>query len=65
MSVETFRLLKEHGHENIRTSIRDVSSCEALDKHTVKYTLTGSNRRDLPGIIGALPILLQGLLPDP
>ena len=29
---------------------------EALDKHTVKYTLTGSNRRDLPGIIGALPI---------
>ena len=35
--VETFRLLKEHGHENIRTSIRDVASCEALDKHTVKY----------------------------
>ena len=54
--VETFRLLKEHGHENIRTSIRDVTSCEALDKHTVKYVLTGSNRRDLPGIIGALPI---------
>jgi microcin C transport system substrate-binding protein len=55
--VETFRLLKEHGHENIRTSIRDVSKCEALDKHTVKYTFTGDNRRDLPGIVGALPIL--------
>ena len=54
--VETFRLLKEHGHENIRTSIRDVSKCEAIDQHTVKYTFTGDNRRDLPGIVGALPI---------
>ena len=30
-----------------------------------KYTLTGSNRRDLPGIIGAAADILQGLLPDP
>ncbi|MFO1088606.1 MAG: extracellular solute-binding protein [Hyphomicrobiales bacterium] len=54
--VETFRLLKEFGHENIRISIRDVSKAEALDDHTVKYTFTGENRRDLPGIVAQLPI---------
>ncbi len=55
--VETFRLLKEQGHERIRIAIRDVEKAEALDDHTVRYTFTGDNRRDLPGIVAQLPIL--------
>jgi len=54
--VETFRLLKEQGHERIRIAIRDVEKAEALDDHTVRYTFTGENRRDLPGIVAQLPI---------
>jgi microcin C transport system substrate-binding protein len=54
--VETFRLLKEQGHERIRIAIRDVEKAEALNAHTVRYTFAGENRRDLPGIVAQLPI---------
>ena len=55
--VGTFRLLKDKGHERIKISIRDVVSAKALDPLTVQYRFKGKNVRDLPLIIGSLPIL--------
>ena len=49
-------LLKTHGHEQYRILIRDVVAAEAVDPRTVRYSFTGDNVRDLPGIIASLPI---------
>ena len=54
--TDTFRLIKEHGHEQYRILIRDVTAAEALDPRAVRYSFTGANVRDLPGIIASLPI---------
>jgi microcin C transport system substrate-binding protein len=53
---DTFRLLKTEGHERIRITIRDVKDCQILSPHSVKYNFEGDNTRDLPLVIGGLPI---------
>lgn len=55
--VFTFETLKSKGHPSFRNQLRDVASAEALDRHTVRYTFTGSTTRSLPGMVGGLPIL--------
>jgi microcin C transport system substrate-binding protein len=57
--VDSFRLIKEHGHEQYRILIRDVEAAEALDEATVRYRFTGTNLRDLPGIVASLPIFSE------
>ena len=37
--------------------LKDVTKVEALDAHTVRYTFTGAETRDLPVIVAGLPIL--------
>ena len=54
--ADSFRLLKEHGHEQYRIIIRDVEAAEVLDALTVRYRFKGKNVRDLPGIVATLPI---------
>jgi microcin C transport system substrate-binding protein len=55
--VFTFNALKEKGHPLYRVQLTDVSKAEALDAHTVRYTFTGREIRDLPLVVAGLPIL--------
>jgi microcin C transport system substrate-binding protein len=53
----TLAVLKEKGHPTYRVQLRDVVSTEVLDPQTVRYTFTGTETRDLPLLVAALPIL--------
>ena len=55
--VFSFEILKEKGHPVYRTTLRDVVKAEALDRHTVRYTFTGRETRDLPLIVAGLSVL--------
>jgi microcin C transport system substrate-binding protein len=55
--VFSFDILKEKGHPNIRSQIKDVTKAEAIDAHTVRYSFTGVLIRDLPLVVAGLPIL--------
>jgi microcin C transport system substrate-binding protein len=55
--VFTFFALKENGHPLYRVQLKDVANAEAADPLTVRYTLSGAQRRDLPLLIASLPIL--------
>ena len=57
MSSSRFNVLKEKGHPIYRVQLKDVSKVEALDPHTVRYTFTGTQTRDLPLIVAGLPVL--------
>ncbi len=53
----TFETLKTKGHPSYRFVLRDVVKAEVVDKHTVRYIFKGDQTRDLPLIVGGLPIL--------
>ena len=55
--VFTFDVLKEKGHPLYRVQLRDITKAVALDAHTVRYTFTGTQTRDLPLVAASLPIL--------
>jgi microcin C transport system substrate-binding protein len=55
--VFSLNALKSKGHPAYRFAIRDVAKAEAIDKHTVKYSFSGSRLRDLPLTVATLPIL--------
>jgi microcin C transport system substrate-binding protein len=52
----TFELIKKDGHPNIQNSIRDIKECKINGPHSVTYSFTGSNVRDLPLEIAILPV---------
>ncbi len=54
--VFTLNVLKEKGHPIYRVQLKDVSKVEALDPHTVRYTFTGTQTRDLPLVVAGLPV---------
>ena len=54
--ADTFRLIRKFGHIRLKSSIRDVVTCEAIDASHVRYTFKGKNIRDLPLIVASLPI---------
>jgi len=55
--VFSFETIKAKGHPALSIPIRDVSSAEAIDAHTVRYTFEGRLVRDLPIAVATLPIL--------
>ncbi|MBZ0216749.1 MAG: extracellular solute-binding protein [Fimbriimonadaceae bacterium] len=54
--VASFNLIKAHGHPFLSMPLRDVTSAEALDPLTVRYTFQGDLVRDLPLLVADLPI---------
>ncbi len=56
-AVFSFETIKAKGHPAFSIPIRDVTSAEALDPHTVRYTFQGQLVRDLPIAVATLPIL--------
>lgn len=52
----TFELLRDHGKPFHRSSLGQVRAVETPDEHTIRFDLGGSEDRELPLIIGRLPI---------
>jgi peptide/nickel transport system substrate-binding protein len=55
--VFSWQLLRDHGRPNYRTYYTKVVSAEVLDARTVRFDLTGNDDRELPLILGLMPVL--------
>ena len=55
--VFSFNLLVEEGNPFYRGYYADVESVEALDRYTVRFEFATNHSRELPLIVGQLPIL--------
>jgi peptide/nickel transport system substrate-binding protein len=55
--IFSWQLLRDHGRPNFRTYYVKVVKAEALDEHTVRFDLSGSDDRELPLILGLMPVL--------
>jgi peptide/nickel transport system substrate-binding protein len=53
----SWALLRDHGRPNHRHYYAKVAKAEALDELTVRFDLTGANDRELPLILGLMPVL--------
>jgi peptide/nickel transport system substrate-binding protein len=55
--VFSWALLRDHGRPLYRLYYQKVAKAEALDPLTVRFDLAGANDRELPLILGLMPIL--------
>lgn len=55
--VFSFHILKEKGHPSYRSYYRDVKDCVAKSKLTVTCNFTTAENRELPLILGQLPVI--------
>ncbi len=55
--VWTFNTLREHGRPNYRTYWADVDDVRATDARTVAFHFKTADNRELPVILGELPVL--------
>ncbi|MGZ3409660.1 MAG: extracellular solute-binding protein [Xanthobacteraceae bacterium] len=55
--IFSWQLLRDHGRPNHRTYYGKVAKAEALDARTVKFDLSGNDDRELPLILGLMPVL--------
>jgi peptide/nickel transport system substrate-binding protein len=62
--IFSWALLRDRGRPNYRTYYAKVKRAEALDDRTVRFDLAGSNDRELPLILGLMPILAKHVV-DP
>jgi peptide/nickel transport system substrate-binding protein len=53
----SWALLRDHGRPNHRQFYSRVTKADALDPLTIRFDLTGANDRELPLILGLMPIL--------
>jgi peptide/nickel transport system substrate-binding protein len=53
----TWQLLRDHGRPNYRTYYSKVGKVEILDAHTVRFDFGEVNDRELPLILGLMPVL--------
>jgi peptide/nickel transport system substrate-binding protein len=55
--IFSWQLLRDHGRPNYQTYYSKVVKAEALDERTIRFDLSGSNDRELPLILGLMPVL--------
>jgi len=55
--IFSWKLLRDHGRPNHRTYYAKVTKAEILPPRSVRFDLSGSNDRELPLILGLMPIL--------
>jgi peptide/nickel transport system substrate-binding protein len=60
--VFSWQLLRDHGRPNHRTYYSKVVRADILGERTVRFDLTGSNDRELPLILGLMPVLPKHLI---
>lgn len=53
----SWQLLRDHGRPNLRQYYAKVAKAEAPDRLTIRFDLAGANDRELPLILGLMPIL--------
>lgn len=53
----SWKLLRDHGRPNHRLYYSKVAHAEALDDRTVRFDLSEANDRELPLILGLMPVL--------
>jgi peptide/nickel transport system substrate-binding protein len=53
----SWALLRDKGRPNHRLYYAKVAKAEALDERTVRFDLSGANDRELPLILGLMPVL--------
>ena len=53
----TFELLRDRGHPTFRSNYRRVRQASAESERRVRFELTGSDDRELPMILGLMPVL--------
>ena len=57
--VFSWQLLRDKGRPNFRTYYIKVAKAEALSERVVRFDLTGANDRELPLILGLMPVLAK------
>src|SRR5581483_597403 len=57
--VFSWQLLRDHGRPNYRTYYAKVAKAEALDARTVRFDFADGSDRELPLILGLMPILAK------
>ena len=55
--VFSWQLLRDHGRPSHRTYYAKVAKAEALDAHTVRFDFADGSDRELPLILGLMPVL--------
>lgn len=55
--VFSFEILMSEGHPGLRAYYASVTKAEKIGEHKVKFTFDGETNRELPGIVGQLPVL--------
>ena len=55
--VFSFEILMSEGHPGLRAYYASVTKAEKVGEHKVKFTFDGETNRELPGIVGQLPVL--------
>src|SRR6266853_3803949 len=53
----SFALLRDHGRPNLRNYYSKVTRADAPDPMTVRFDLTAAHDRELPLILGLMPVL--------
>jgi peptide/nickel transport system substrate-binding protein len=57
--IFSWQLLRDHGRPNYRAYYAKVTSAAALDERTVRFDLGNAGDRELPLILGLMPILAE------
>jgi peptide/nickel transport system substrate-binding protein len=57
--IFSWQLLRDKGRPNYRTYYTKVAKAEALSDRVVRFDLTGANDRELPLILGLMPVLAK------
>jgi peptide/nickel transport system substrate-binding protein len=57
--IFSWELLRDKGRPNFRTYYAKVNKAEATGKRTVRFDLAGADDRELPLIIGLMPVLAK------
>jgi peptide/nickel transport system substrate-binding protein len=55
--IFSWQMLRDKGRPNFRTYYAKVSRADAIDQQTVRFDLSGSDDRELPLILGLMPVL--------
>jgi len=53
----SYELLRERGRPNHRSYFRKVARVDLIDSHTIRFDLAGAGDRELPMILGLMPVL--------
>lgn len=57
--IFSWQLLRDHGRPNYRIYYKKVTKADALGSRAVRFDLTGADDRELPLILGLMPVLAK------